>query len=122
MLPTFLCHTPSGASINQLIHYGLLTKYAYFGPFKNQNEDVPPDFTLARITTPLIIHDSRSDRTLNRRDMNRLIQQLNHRPNFEHHLIEDVFNHVDFIWGINARAIVYDRLITFFNRHSIGSE
>lgn len=116
MLPTIRCHNPAGSSTTQFLHYGQLIKFDYFGRrMKNSSEPVPEDFPLDKITAPLSIHYSPVDSFTDPKDMNRLISKLINVSDLHVQVINDtLFNHADFIWGINAADLVYSDVIKFF--------
>lgn len=82
---------------------------------KNSSEPVPEDFPLDKITAPLSIHYSPFDSFTDPKDMNRLISKLINVSDLHVQVINDtLFNHADFIWGINAADLVYSDVIKFF--------
>lgn len=112
ILPSYFCHIPSGGSVNQLIHYSQEIKYGFFGRYMN-DDNVPSNFDLSKITTPLTLHYSPKDRFTNQDDIDRLIPQLNN--SLVHVQRVDEFNHVDFIMGNNAASIVFSDILQFFS-------
>lgn len=115
MLPAFICHTPSGSSINQFLHYGLEIQYGYFGKYKIGTE-IPPDFQLERITTPISLHYSTADKIVSSIDIKRLIFHLNSVKYVQ--VIDEIeFNHIDFLWGIDAATLIYSKILMFFEMY-----
>ncbi|XP_055295162.1 lipase 1-like [Sitodiplosis mosellana] len=114
MMPSFLCHKPSGASTMQLIHFGQEIKYGYFGKYMNDSK-VPDNFDLSRINVPMSLHYSPIDTFTNPKDIKRLVHELNHTLAFVQTV--ESFNHVDFIWGINASPIIYYKILEFFTKY-----
>lgn len=115
MVPAFLCHAPSGASSDQLLHYGTEIRYGYFGERK-LGSDIPSDFDLAQITVPISLHFSPNDALTNPIDVHRLIPQLDSLA-FVQEINETKFNHMDFVYGKNTAKIVYSLILDFFNKH-----
>lgn len=106
MLPVYLCHLPAGCSVNQLIHFGQEYKHKYFGPMMAHfRSKIPNDFPIKKITAPVSIHYSPTDPHTNPDVINKLVSML---PNvIERQEINDVvFNHVDFIWGIQGKISI----------------
>lgn len=96
MLTAFLCKVPSGASTMQIIQFGQLVNYGYFGKYMEGSE-IPPDFDLSRIDVPISLHYSPIDKFTNPTDVNRLIARLNHTVAFVQSV--DTHGHMDFVWG-----------------------
>lgn len=111
-MPSFFCHIPSGASSNQLIHYAQELKHGFFGKYM-EDDKVSSDFQLSRITTPLSLHYSPTDRFTNVADIERLIPELNNSLVYVQKVNE--FNHIDFITGAHAAPVVFSKILQFFN-------
>ena len=73
---------------------------------------VPNDFDFSRITVPLSIHYSPTDTFTHPKDVNRLISKLNHTLAMVQVIDSPHFCHADFIWGIQAAPIIYEKIIT----------
>lgn len=115
MLPAFICHIPSGASLKQFLHYGQEIQFGFFGKYMEGSEK-PVDFPLSKITTPLSLHYSSADELVDTKDARILISKL---KNCKLHVqaINQSFNHIDFIWGSNAASLIYSKILIFFNKY-----
>lgn len=115
MLPIFLCHYPSGISINQYLHFMQTVAYEYFGKYKHDSR-IPSDFPISRITTPISLHLTNFDGLIN---TDYTIETASKFQNLIYvQVINDtIFNHIDFSWGINANALVYSKILAIFNRY-----
>jgi len=119
MLPVMVGHTPAGASTKQIIHFSQLNRSGKFrqydfGYIKNMMKYgslSPPDYHLERVTAKVAIHYSTNDWLADPRDIEKLHQKLaNPIGKF---LVDDhEFNHLDFVWGIDARPFCYERVVT----------
>lgn len=118
MIPVVLGHTPAGASTMQMIHYGQGVRSARFrqydhGYISNLFEygtRRPPNYDLSRITCPVALHYSDNDWLAEPIDVLELNSGLGNSLGM--FLVpQPEFNHLDFVWGINARTLVYDRAI-----------
>lgn len=118
MIPVKLGHTPAGAGVRQLVHYGQSLKDKGFRRFDHgllRNRRVygsykPPHYNLGAITTPVFLHYSPQDPLANVNDVDRLFRELG-RPVGKFRIPHDSFGHLDFIWGVDAKVLVYDRVI-----------
>lgn len=116
MLPALICHTPSGSSINQFFHYGLEIQYGYFGKYMVGSE-IPSDFDLSKITTPISLHFSPTDKLVSPFDIQMLIPKLSNSHVYVHNINDKEFNHVDYLWGIDAASLIYSKIIQFFKKY-----
>ncbi|XP_055849510.1 lipase 1-like [Episyrphus balteatus] len=127
MLPVILSHTPSGGSLKNVLHFGQLRKsgrfrqydYGKMGNIQKYGRKTPPDYDLSKVTGKVAIYYAKNDYLTVPRDMEKLIQGL---PNVvEKYLVEyPQFNHIDFVWGVNARELVYYELLRVMKLIQIG--
>ncbi|XP_026730926.1 lipase 1-like [Trichoplusia ni] len=118
-LPIILGHAPAGVSLRQLAHYGQgiagnefrrydqgsrLSNYRVYGSFK------PPRYDLSKITTPVFLHYSDTDKFAHVNDVDRLFRELG-RPIGKFRIPLASFSHVDFLYGINSRELLFNRVI-----------
>ncbi|RZB40755.1 Abhydro lipase domain containing protein, partial [Asbolus verrucosus] len=123
LLPVISGHTPAGASIKQIIHYGQEIVSGHFRQFDFglANLDiygslVPPDYDLSAITAPVYLLYSHNDWLAGEVDVVKLCEKLGNCA--EKFLIsEDTFNHLDFVVGIRAPELVYNKLISLMAKH-----
>lgn len=87
--------------------------YRFFGKFMEGSE-VPKDFELSNIKTPISFHYSPIDKFTIPKDVGRLIAKLNHTLAFVQVCDSPQFNHIDFVWGKYAAKIVYAKILDFF--------
>ncbi|CAH2091163.1 unnamed protein product [Euphydryas editha] len=120
MLPVILGHTPAGAAIRQFAHYGQSITNKDFrrydhGLLENMliyGSIIPPRYDLSQITAPVFLHYSDSDPLADTADVDRLYRGLG-RPMGKFRVPQATFSHVDFLWGIDAKTLVYDRVIRY---------
>lgn len=123
MLPVMLSHTPSGASIKQLEHFGQLMKSGHFRKFdrgylRNQleyNRITPPDYDLNKVKVPVALYYSVNDMLVSTTGVDRLAREL---PQvIDKYLVPmEKFNHLDFLWAIDVKTLVYNRLVRNIRR------
>lgn len=89
--------------------------YGYFGKYMRGTE-IPPDFELWRITTPLTLHYSLVDRLVSPIDVKRLSLKLKSVA-YVQMIDEKEFNHIDFIWGIDSARLIYSNILKFFDMY-----
>ncbi|KAK7576284.1 hypothetical protein V9T40_012570 [Parthenolecanium corni] len=128
-LPMILAHSPAGASSKQLTHHAQLIRrdrwfgqydYGAAGNIKKYGSPNPPKYDLSKIKVPITLMYSADDWLSSHEDVQALAQDL---P-----IIFEVvqvpvkpFNHLDFIWSVDAKVLVYDeslRILNYFNNNS----
>lgn len=123
MLPVIIGHTLSGASIKQMQHYiqsmfsGYFRQFDYGrrGNWKKYNQPFPPDYKLDLIRAPVTLHYSLNDWLSAPDDVQKLIGELGN--NYDDFVISDPnFTHFDFMWAIDARRLVYKKVLTVMKR------
>lgn len=119
MLPVVLGHTPAGASSRQLVHFGQLYKSKRFLHFDHgwiTNKRIygsfkPPAYNLSNIRTPVFLHYSDNDWLSTPPDVDRLSKEIKSVfGKFRVPLAK--FNHLDFVFAIDAKELIYDRLLS----------
>ncbi|XP_053614486.1 lipase 3-like [Plodia interpunctella] len=116
-LPVIHGHTPSGASLKQVVHYGQgfnsgdFKQYDY-GRLKNlriYGNEVPPAYALEKVTAPVSLVYSADDWMAHPDDVDALYQRLGNAVDI-HKVPHPQFNHIDFIWAKHFKILIFDRL------------
>lgn len=124
MLPVILGHTPAGASTDQLIHYAQGIRSGNFRQFSfgaitnllRYGNINAPRYNLANIRAPLTLYYSLNDWLADPRDVRELFSGISSRRKLIQ--IEDPrFNHFDFLWAIDVKALLYDQVIAIMKEH-----
>ncbi|XP_049878411.1 lipase 3-like [Pectinophora gossypiella] len=139
LLPIILGHVPAGASTKTLVHYaqiihngGRFQQYDY-GPDENfiqYGTYSPPEYSIPHITLPIALLSAENDWLSGDVDVTNLFVQLANP--LEHYIVPmKEFNHIDFLWAIDAPKLVYSKLLqmledgvsshTYFNPDLMGS-
>ncbi|XP_037903760.1 lipase 1-like [Hermetia illucens] len=119
MLPVINGHTPAGASVKQMLHYGQLARYKNFCQydygwylnFFQYFSYFPPCYDLKKITAPVILHHATNDWLAPSYDVNQLFEDLGN-PRGKYLVPYPEFNHFDFIWGIDSRVLVHNKIVS----------
>uniref|UniRef100_A0A1L8DPY1 Lipase n=2 Tax=Nyssomyia neivai TaxID=330878 RepID=A0A1L8DPY1_9DIPT len=126
LLPLQMAYVPAGASSKQLVHYGQLVNSGHFRQYDygwTKNKEVygtskPPDYPLENITAPIVLHFSDNDWLASTKDVQHLESRLNNSLIGSYRVPNPKFNHLDFLWAINVRTLLYDRVISLMNQHT----
>nr|CAI5859884.1 unnamed protein product [Callosobruchus analis] len=90
--------------------YGALENLLKYGTIS------PPDYPLGAITAPVYLIYGKNDWLAAETDVKKLHKHLGNPQ--EMFLVEDhQFNHLDFMYGINALKHVYSRVVDIFTKH-----
>jgi lysosomal acid lipase/cholesteryl ester hydrolase len=127
MMPVKLGHTPAGAALRQLVHYlQLYNKYTFnhydHGPIKNlqlYGIPTPPEFDLSLVSAPVYLYRSLGDNISHELDVALLWNALGN-PVEDNIMADPTFDHTDFVWGTQAKSLLYDKTITVLK--SFGDE
>ncbi|XP_049768597.1 lipase 3-like [Schistocerca cancellata] len=124
MIPVIMGHDPAGCSTKQLIHYGQEIQSGHFrqydfgmlGNLEKYGSFWPPDYDISKITAKVALHYSNNDWCAALQDVDRLYKEL---PNCIGRFLvsQDSFNHVDYMWAIHVKELVYDKVISLMNRY-----
>lgn len=82
----------------------------------------PPKYNLKNVVTRVILHYSDNDWLAAVEDVHKLYLRL---PNAElDHMSDLQFEHMDFVWGIDAREILYEPIIASMKLYDrlVGSQ
>jgi lysosomal acid lipase/cholesteryl ester hydrolase len=118
-LPIILGHTPAGAATKQIIHFGQIQnsdKFVQFdhGLIKNKikyGTFKPPAYNLSAINIPVFLHYSDNDWLATPEDVNRLSKEIKTTVG-KYRVPEAKFNHIDFVFAIDVKTYIYDRLVS----------
>ncbi|XP_013190839.2 lipase 1 [Amyelois transitella] len=128
MIPVIMGHSPAGASARQFVHYaqGIAGKqfrrYDHGSILANRREYgswSPPRYDLSKITTPVFLHYSDSDPMVHVNDVDTLFRELG-RAIGKFRVPEPRFSHFDFIWAVNGRELLYDRVINLIRSMDVN--
>lgn len=89
--------------------------HGFFGNLKKYGRTTPPDYDLNKVRAPVILHYCVNDWLSNIKDVERLSNLL---PNVYAKLKvpHQTFSHLDYIWGIDAKALLYDKTMSLMQR------
>ncbi|KAI5702933.1 hypothetical protein M8J75_005719 [Diaphorina citri] len=118
LLPVILGHTPAGGSTRTLVHFAQFIdsgKFRQFDYGKDENLHIynstfPPKYDLKFISTKVAFFYADNDLLTNEQDVKELYTLLPNpvglfKVNFTY------FNHLDFLWAKDVKALVYNDLL-----------
>ena len=112
MTPIMMAHYPDGSSIQQLLHYFQLTRRTdgQFVSYDFGRFGVPTPYNVANVKIPSYVYYGQNDLAVNYVDVIRLSTVF---PNTKQlrKVANDKWTHVDFLFGIDAKELVYDNIL-----------
>uniref|UniRef100_A0A1I8MFR3 Partial AB-hydrolase lipase domain-containing protein n=1 Tax=Musca domestica TaxID=7370 RepID=A0A1I8MFR3_MUSDO len=116
--PIILGHYPAGVAAKQVKHFIQVIKTGKFAPYSystNKNmllykEREPPRYNLTAVTVPTYVYYSKNDLLCHPADVEDMYKDLG-RPIGKYLVPQKEFNHMDFLWAINVRRLVYSRML-----------
>jgi len=139
-LPIYVNYTPSGTSVQNMAHWAQAVRnpnpqamgYYDYGTQcrtllqlprpcnqKVYGQETAPVYNLSSITTPMAIYTGGQDKLSDPMDVELLLQVLPHHYVWQWH-DEPAYEHLDFIWGINARYLLYQKVLHNLQRGQGG--
>jgi lysosomal acid lipase/cholesteryl ester hydrolase len=116
-IPVYYSHTPAGTSVKNVVHYakamksGKFRKYDYGteGNLKAYGTREPPNYNTSELSVPTALFSGGHDWLADPDDVARLVPQI--KDTVFNHTNISYYEHLDFIWGLDARYKVYDPII-----------
>ncbi|XP_052028482.1 gastric triacylglycerol lipase isoform X1 [Apodemus sylvaticus] len=114
----YLGHNPAGTSTQDLLHWAQLSRSGKFqafdwgSPFQNMlhyNQRTPPDYNVSAMTVPIAVWNGGNDILADPQDVAMLLPKL---PNLLYHKEILPYNHLDFIWAMDAPQEVYNEILS----------
>ncbi|XP_065049812.1 triacylglycerol lipase 2-like [Musa acuminata AAA Group] len=118
-------------SVRTLVHFsqtfrrGVITKYDHGSSTANMaayGQSSPPEYHLSNIPhhLPLLLCYGGGDMLSDVKDVQLLLNDLSNHDAADKLVAQLVkeYAHLDFVMGVNAKQVVYDGLIAFFDKHS----
>merc|ERR1712179_265085 len=115
---------PAGTPFHTLVHYAQLQISKVFGAFdygkrgnlKHYGQNTPPLYNLSYCTPPTGLFWSNNDYLADPLDVSKLFDEL---PNLvvNHEIELKEFNHLDFVWAIHARELVYNYVLEYLSQY-----
>ena len=120
-LAVYVAHTPAGTSLQNMLHWGQaalrdnVTRFD-FGKKENlrkYNQPFPPAYEPFNVQIPIALYHGKKDWLVQPKDYVRLTKL----PKVVYQKELDTFEHLDFLWGVNAAKQVYADIIELFERY-----
>uniref|UniRef100_UPI00358E624E lysosomal acid lipase/cholesteryl ester hydrolase-like n=1 Tax=Myxine glutinosa TaxID=7769 RepID=UPI00358E624E len=123
-IPVYTSHCPAGTSVQNMRHWrqavlsGKFKAYDYGSAEmngKHYNQPQPPPYLVKNMKVPIAVWSGGQDWLADPHDVNLLLKQLNNVV-FSKRLAD--WEHLDFIWGLDAPRRLYFDLIKLLRKYS----
>lgn len=126
MVPVYLSHSPSGISCKQITHYTQSYVSGKFSKLNRGSEEniriygstTPPEYNLTKVTAPVVVYYGESDSFVDSTDVTILHEKVAN-PRGLHKIPIKEFNHLDFLWAMNAPILVYEPMLKLMNEYNM---
>ncbi|VDD74551.1 unnamed protein product [Mesocestoides corti] len=124
-LPVYVSHTPAGTSVQNIVHYCQSISHGRFQAFdfgtkkniEKYNQTAPPLFHLDNFDIPTSVYYGGRDWLAAPQDVERILLELPKVPGRVRSVYLPDYNHLDFVWGLDAAKLVYSDIVEFFRGH-----
>jgi len=119
LFSTIMLHTPAGTSSYTILQFAQEVISGGFHGYDwgrhnddHHGDDSPPTYDISDIDTPTAIYWGDNDWLADPEDMKKLLNELpSIVPGMVHEIAYEGWNHLDFLWGIDAPTYVYRDLM-----------
>lgn len=120
--PVYTTHCPAGTSVQNMVHWsqaihsGKLMAFDYgtAGNMKHYNQSTPPQYRVQDMKVPTALYSGGMDTLADPKDVAILLTQV---PNLVFHRHIEHWDHLDFIWGLDAPERMFPSLLKLLQEH-----
>lgn len=121
-LPVYVSHAPAGSSVQNLVHFAQLVKSNKFQMYdfgseelnrKHYNQSYPPVYNISAFNVPTYVYSGEHDFLSTPQDVKALLLQVH---SVKAHRQIPKWNHLDFVWGMEANELLYKDVIQILQK------
>ncbi|XP_076024023.1 gastric triacylglycerol lipase isoform X2 [Genypterus blacodes] len=120
--PVYTTHCPAGTSVKNMIHWGqavhagklLAFDYGAAGNMIHYNQSTPPQYHVKDMMVPTAVFSGGQDTLADPKDVSVLLTQVS---NLVFHKHIEHWDHLDFIWGLDAPEQMFPSILKLLQQH-----
>lgn len=125
-LPVYFMHSPAGSSTHSSMQYLQEHNSRKFRKFDYRSGNTPiygqvdpPDYDISQITAPVALFYGNNDLIVDPKDVDQLAEELGDSLVLKFKVDSIWWNHMDFVWGIDAEEYVNSHVLNLFSGYTV---
>ncbi|XP_029701234.1 gastric triacylglycerol lipase [Takifugu rubripes] len=120
--PVYTTHCPAGTSVQNMVHWAqaahqgklLAFDFGAVENLKRYNQTTPPQYRVQDMKVPTAVFSGGQDTLADPKDVALLLTQV---PQLVFHQHIDHWEHLDFIWGLDAPDILFPNILQLLQKY-----